>query len=465
MACHLSILLLLATSWKAPAQESDPTENDSIREELQELRSEVDDLRAWKQEQQDAATGQDGGSRFKFPGSIGLTISGEIRIREEFRRHVYSPQDPDGNERSDLTRMRTRLRFDFEVSDHLDAIVELQDARILGSEGSPIADSEGLDLKRAEIIIADLFGLPAELELGRFVMFYGKQRVIGHLEWFDQGRTFDGFRIKTHGDSWYADFFGARINDLGTSDEDDSDLIGLYAGTKELMKGFDLEGYILHARDQRDGTSETGAPGETGFTTFGGRWFGTCGGLDYETEIMFQTGEVFDDDLTAFGGVAAVGYKFEDCSMTPRLGFEIDYATGDRNPTDGETEQLQLLFPTNHIYYGRADLAALSNLWGFRTSLAFHPGETVRVALDHYHFSLQDEEGPWVNAGGATIRPGSRGASRHLGEEVDLTVWWDALDHLEIELGVNAFFGGGFTDDTGRQRDALFSYVQAHVKF
>ncbi len=463
----LASVLIVPMSREVQAQEknSNTKEDGSIRQELSELRREVDDLREWKLQQEETAPDGTSESRFKLPGSMGLTVSGQIRVREEYRSHLYSPTDPDGNERNDFTRLRTRLRFDFEVNEQLQAIVELQDIRLLGSEGSTTADAEGLDLKRAEMLIKDPFGLPAEIEIGRFVMFYGKQRVIGHLEWFDQGRTFDGFRIKAQGTSWFADLFGARINDLGASDEDDSDLVGIYAGTKELMSGLDVEGYILHTRDQRRGTSERGTQGTTGFTTFGSRLFGTCCGLEYETEILFQTGEVFDDNLTAYGGVVAIGYKFEDCPMTPRLGFEVDYATGDRNGTDGDTEQLQVLFPTNHMHYGNADLAALSNLWDFRTSLGFQPSETVRVSLDHHHLSLQDEEGAWVNAGGATIRPGAAGASRHLGEEVDLTVWWDAIENLELQFGWNHFFGGGFTDDTGRQRDAVFTYIQALLKF
>ena len=73
---------------------------------------------------------------------------------------------------------------------------------------STTAASEGVDLKRAMIVIRDLLADGTTLELGRIVLFYGDQRLIGHLEWFDQGRTYDGFRFGWEDETSFVDLFG-----------------------------------------------------------------------------------------------------------------------------------------------------------------------------------------------------------------------------------------------------------------
>ena len=462
-------------------------EDEDIRKELEELRKEVKELREWKDSMdrranqtgerqsppQEAAKGiaddfeappPPREPRIELPRSLRLSISGENRSRFEYMSRVYSPANPDGRERFDFTHMRTRLRFDFEVEEDIDAIVELQDVRTWGDEGSTIADAEGVDLKRGVIVLRNLFDQPLSLEVGRFVLSYGDQRVIGALEWFDQGRTYDGFRMSYDWEEGYVDFFGTRIEDDATGDIDEQDLLGVYAGVDWLVGDVSGEAYTILYRDQERRMGENDL-GSTQYFTFGTRLFGKTGPFDYTGEIAAQRGEVRDDDLTAWAFAVKGGYTVEEASWKPRFGVEVDYASGNDDPTDGDTETFQTLLPTNHLHYGYIDLVAWSNILAFRGSVEVRPAEKLLVTLDYHHFRLDDEEGGWMNAGGATIRPGANGASKDLGDEIDLQLTWDATDSLSLLAGWAHFFAGDFVSDTGNDTDADFLYLQAHLRF
>ena len=470
-----STMLVLALVGLAPcvrAQEGDlATEVQALREEVRELRAmlesereielpsrigkPVDDIQRMLEENDPS---------FQLPGALSISVSGELRTRSEYRSNLYSPADPRGHESFDLTHMRSRLRFDVDVEEDIEAIFELQDVRTWGDEGSTIADTEGVDLKRGAIVVRNIHDEPLSLELGRTVFFYGDQRLVGHLEWFDQGRSYDGLRLSYDPDGYFVDVFGARIRDDAVGATDAQDLIGIYGGVSDVAPSMDVEGYALLFRDQMKLAGER-AVGNTQFVTLGTRLVGEADEIDYTGEFAFQTGEVNDDDLQAFAFAVKGGYTLPDTDWTPRFGVEVDYASGNDSAADGDNETFQTLFPTNHVHYGYADLVGWSNMFALRGTVSVNPREDLTVSVDLHHFRLVDPDGGWINAGGAVIRPGIPGASRDLGDEIDLLFTWKATQALSVLAGWSHFFPGGFVDDTGSDPGADFLYLQARVRF
>lgn len=435
-----------------------------LEEKNRELEQRVRALEAGRLEEEiddylEAAQGHEG----LAPGAQALRISGELRIRQEFQDAVYRPADPGGMESFEFAHMRTRLRFDVDVLENLAVVVEFQDVRIFGDALSTTGDAEGVDLKRGMIVFEEVGGRPITVEVGRYVMFYGDQRLIGHLEWFDQGRTYDGLRIRYAPERGFLDFFAARVREtIGAGGlivpDDDQWLVGTYGGTDRI------EGYVLVFGDGMAAAGELGVD-DTLFVTLGARVHGKRDGWDYSAEAAFQTGDVRGDDLAGFAFAVVGGYTFEEAGWKPRAGIEVAYATGDEDPTDGETEQFQTLFPTNHLHYGYMDLVGWSNILDLRVNVTLRPRETVKITFDYHHLRRPEETGAWVNAGGGVIRSGVAGSDGHLGDEVDLTLVWTPSDPLSFLLGYSIFVPGGFVEETGLDPTAHFIYIQTRVKF
>jgi len=433
-------------------------EEENLKSEVEALRLELAELR--EQVNQDAEEKSEG-ALIRMPGAERLRISGEIRIREEYHRRLYTPFTPDGGESLDFAHMRTRLRFDVDVMKDIAAIVELQDVRVLGE--STVSDQEGVDLKRGEILLHNIFTEYLSMEMGRFVMAYGDQRIIGALEWVDQGRTYDGIRMSYGPDDWYVDLFGIRLEDSTVFDQDDVDFIGVYGGTRPEEDKLGLEGYAILVRDQNN---DFFVPVDnTKIYTLGIRAFGERDLIDYSGELAYQTGDVFDDDLEALAFAVKGGITMEDKSWKPRIGVEVDYASGDHRPGDGDLETFQTLFPTNHMHYGYADLVGWSNMWDYSAGVSLEPNQDVGLYFAWHHFLLDDTDAGWINAAGAFVRPGSANASRHLGEEFDATLTWKPMKAFAMLFGWSHFMPGGFVDDTGRDQSADFLYAQARLLF
>ena len=457
MTRSISLLLLAAAAFAQDAATLDDLarRNRELEERVRRLESTAlsEDVARYLEERL-PAEGADGAESI-LPGGRSIRITGEIRIREEIKDRLYAPMDPGGAESFDFAHMRTRLRFDIDVLENLAAVVELQDIRTLGEEGSTTADTEGVDLKRGTIVFRNLGGHDLTVEAGRFVMVYGDQRLIGHLEWFDQGRTYDGVRGMFKGEKYWIDAFAVRVRETVTPD-DDQWFVGVYGGREWL------EAYALLFADDMAMAGEVGTD-DTMFVTVGFRIARTSGDWDYTTEVAFQTGDVKGDDLGAFAFAVVVGRTFPDVRWAPRIALEIDYASGDDDPTDGDSGQFQTLYPTNHLHYGYADLVGWSNILDIHVRFQLKPLEKVVVEIGVHHFLRPEEAGGWVNAGGAVVRPGLAGASDHLGDEVDFTVTWKPSKALSFLVGYSIFVPGGFVEDTGASPTAHLAYLETRV--
>jgi hypothetical protein len=391
------------------------------------------------------------------PGSQALRFSGQIRFRGEIRDHLYS-DDPNGAKSFNLVRQRARLRFDMDVIQDVAVTVELQDVRLWGESGSTTGQLDNVDVRRAFAEFRNLGGKPIDLQVGRQVLFYGNHRLVGHLEWVDQGRTYDGVRLKTHPEGWFLDAWAVQIDETG-AENNDKYFYGIYGGPKWL----DL--YVLGVQDQDRAAGETGATGNTFYATFGFRFHGKKGNFDYTVEIPFQVGTLNGDDIEAWAASAVLGYTFEDAAWQPRIYFEFDYASGDDDPTDGKVKQFQTLFPTNHLWYGRADQVGWENLMNFRFGVFFKPTPKWRVRIDYHHMRRPEELGDWAGVTGATIRSGVAGSSSHLADEIDLIVTWLPSKPVQVDFGWTTFIPGGFIEETGDSPTASFLWLMCRVVF
>lgn len=461
-------------------------EDEKQQGELEALRTEVESLREWRAELEasgiladsakpDDADGaskgvavEDGSRqpRIQLPNSMSLSISGELRTRFEYFDPTYSPVDPSGTRSLDFTHMRSRLRFDLDVEEDIRAVFEIQDVRTWGDEGSTTADTAGVDLKRGYIALDNLVTDGLQLDIGRQVWAYGSQRIIGSLEWVDQGRSYDGVRLGYHPDedgAW-VDVLGARVRDDAFGVAPEQDFLAVYAAFGELEPGVNVDGYAMYLRDQMRAFGELDT-GDTQFYTIGARVYGGQDLFDYSTEFAYQTGDVNSDDLSAYAMALEGGLTLEDAPLTPRFDIGFDYATGDEDNTDGDTETFQVLFPTNHAYYGYADLAAWSNILDLHGGVTTKPHDDVELSLDFHHLRLADEMGGWFNASGAQVRPGADGASKDLGNEIDLLAKWQTTRSLALLAGYSRFLAGDFISDTGGGGDVDYFYLQAHLRF
>lgn len=102
------------------------------------------------------------------------------------------------------------------------------------------------------------------------------------------------------------------------------------------------------------------------------RYAGASGPLDWDLEAMGQRGSVGRAVVRAWALGAVGGYTFNDMDWTPRLGLQLDAASGDHRPGDGRLGTFNPLFP-NGSYFTKAGYTGATNLLHVRPSLTVRP--------------------------------------------------------------------------------------------
>ena len=150
-----------------------------------------------------------------FTARSQFTLTGQLRTRTEARSGLGNLV-PTGSKAAVFTSQRTRLFFGYKW-DRLTFGASVQDVRVWGQDASSISNTDGNRLMLheawADLVLADkadtsikfrLFDAMS-LKIGRQELIYDDQRLIGNLDWLQQGRRHDMALLKTIHKGWQVD--------------------------------------------------------------------------------------------------------------------------------------------------------------------------------------------------------------------------------------------------------------------
>ena len=146
----------------------------------------------------------------------GLKVFGLVRFRPQYESNYDFDKSTDDNREFVGSKIQIGVQKDF--GDDVTAKIVLQDSRIWG--GQPGSDtglntansdtSESTDIREAYLHVKDLAG-PLDLIAGRQILAFGDQRLVGHLDWTDVGRSFDGVRFVYNSDVFDSHLWGTVL--------------------------------------------------------------------------------------------------------------------------------------------------------------------------------------------------------------------------------------------------------------
>ncbi len=398
-----------------------------------------------------------------------IEVGVEMRWRMEFRDNAdFKPAD----DFDYYTGQRVRAHLRARLHPRLSFYIQGQDVWLFGAENDKVIHSLGTNLYQLYLDWKLTGSERWELRTGRQELIYGEERLVGAFGWDNVGRSFDGARLRNRTGAWTNDFFAARLLDIRRNGAPhrpgNQDLYGGYLTrvAKDSPDRTELYGLYL-----RDGLRTTGeqpleTPQAVRVATFAfRRVHQPKTGWRYSVEHAWQFGERGPDGHRAAMLVTTGGYVWSG-RWQPRLQLEYDFATGDNNPNDGRSREFNNLFPTNHTYYGYADLVGLRNLHDFRLTAAVKVHPKLTVEADYHRLLLAARRGPWKNAGGKVLGFDPTGAAgRDLGQEIDVTFRVPLHSHLSLLAGYSLFLPGRFAAITRGPEPHHFAYIQTTVRF
>ena len=256
-------------------------------------------------------------------------------------------------------------------------------------------------------------------------------------------------------------FFAARAFDLALPGHD----------AAQRVRG-EIFLFGIHESDARDRPTRNRQLYTPGFRLFSKP---TKGQADATLEAALQFGQsrsgtssTQELDHLAWFLHGTLGYTWGR-AWSPRLAFQIDYASGDGDPDDRSNGRFDTLFGARRFDFGPTGIYgpfARSNLItpGLRVQVKPHSRVTSFVAART--FWLASKSDAWTTTG---IGDNTGSSGNYLGTQLEVRVRWDVCPkNLRLEAGYAHLFPGEFIDNaptSNRQGDSDYVYTQASFGF
>ena len=451
-----------------------------------------------------------------------LTISGDLRVRPEFRNNTTFGNHPAGRTKvnSFFVQQWARLGFNYSISPDVTFFFQPQYSKNWGVNRMSGVDANGtagtIFARQGFMLIRNFLVPNLTVKAGRQLVVWGNHRMFGHFDWNNVGWAHDGltanykinktasFQVgwlrtaerncsSSHGAQPRV---GGCIGGTQGSNRatDDGDVIYVRAPMKVM--GLVLEpAYIWHSggtgrwpNDNLSGnvTALDARPRDQNRHTVGGRAVKKMplGGarLDATLEGYYQFGEIAmptgngrSMDIAAYafhidGGVTL------PVPMQPRLGIEYNTASGEKAGDDkfGGFDQL---YPTNHIHFGYMDRMSWKNMNHYSAGLQLRPNKNSHFEVTGHFFSLKEATDMWYHAGqmgldGAVGINRATNTEKDIGKEIDVvyTHFFTPGNHVGWQIGGGVFFPGERLDMAhmargGEASKQTWGYTQLWINF
>ena len=413
-----------------------------------------------------------GGKGGAAAGPPAMAWTGSMRFRYEARSvldyrvpgTLKRPSTQRLGEAGDVSLMRLRVGANVKFSPLVRGEFVVQDARVMGVEGSPSATVDNVDLYYALVDVDSLGGAPLSARIGRQILEYGDGFVISPSNWGNPGRAWDGARLRWAPKGWQVDAFTTWVMEGRVEGTD-----RLFSGADALWKGaktLEVETYAF-GRSYGD-TSFTpekgGAKRSLHDVTSGARARWRPGRAELRAEAAVQRGNRAGDAVRAGSWVARAAYEFPH-PRKPKLAFEASWASGDAD-NDGTAKRWDPLFWNSHFTQGSANIFGRMNSSCLSASGSLQAGKKLNVQLDAHHFRLANARDAWYDDSGTALRRDATGAAgRDVGVEADLTTKWDPRAGVGLQVGWSHFAPGSFVRRTGGSPALDWGWVQMTVTF
>ncbi len=418
-----------------------------------------------------------------------FTISGDARVRAEAIDGEFRANAPNSE-----FFVSSRVMVDAEVDFGAIAIGgELRDSRALSIDKESVANGGSINTLEPlqGWIAADFGGLAggeARLKAGRFTQSLGSGLLVGTPGFANNivsyaGAQFDWKAGNTRFIGFWSKPFTTLPADLAELQDNDFELdrvtdgltfFGGHLSQGKLVAGASGEvyAYRLAEHDSADRATKNRK-----LVTVGGRFFrkSAPGRFDFDVEAAGQFGTVRasasaadmnDIDVRAGFTHAQAGYTFAS-AWSPRIGFEIDYGSGDK-ASDGHYSRFDMLYGALRILEPVGIYGPLS--WSNMIS----PGLRVEAKPARQFDAMLGLRGNWLASrtdsfAKTGVRDSTGQSGNYAGTQVEGRVrYWLMGKKILIEAGAAYLAKGRFLKDAPNAPDTgdtRYGYLSVSAGF
>lgn len=392
-----------------------------------------------------------------------FSLTGQIRTRSELR-------DGQGTLTGKkavpafFTSQRTRLNFGY-AGHRFKIFTAVQDVRVWGQDASSINRNtldinNGLMIHEAwgEIMLLDTNSAIENLSLkiGRQELVYDDVRLLGNLDWLQQGRRHDLALLKLENHGWMA-HVGVAFNqnrELKVGNIYNGTPAGYAAGTNGIGTLYKSMQFLYVGRKIRAGNAsflflkddfnkyhmeEINRVYDRGvwsrFTTGGYLSATALKKLSITASAYYQGGK--DKDGKSMNAYLLSAYTLFPVNKNLNIGPGIDYTSGNHsNNTSNTNRQFDPLYGTPHKFWGTMDYFYVADGFGknglvdYYLRTRYKASNKLMLSLDAHQFTAANK----VTGGDGVA------LDRNFGTELDFAASYSLTKIINIEGGYSSFF-------------------------
>ena len=288
------------------------------------------------------------------------------------------------NRQDSYLLQRAQVHADLHLDEHWRAFIQLEDDRAFAKRVITAVDENKVDLRLAFAEYTGTLG-PAvvKVRVGRQDFQFDLQRFISSRDGPNVRQSFDAVWADWELAPWRVLGFVSRPvqydSQAAFDDRDNRHFrFSLLRVERQLFDKGGVSAYF--AEFDRDGARFLDATGDERRHVVDARVAGQASSFDWDAEAMGQWGSVGASRVRAWAVGSRGGYTLASLPWTPRLGLQLDVASGDTRPGDGTVGTFNPLFP-NGYYFTLAGFTGYANLVHVKPSLTVSPLPGLKVAV------------------------------------------------------------------------------------
>ncbi len=363
-----------------------------------------------------------------------ITIDSEIRPRSEFRNGYKNMQNADGISPEFVTTQRSLLGIIFNEK-KVSARVAFQDVRTWG-ETQTKKDSATIHLKEAWIAfqLAENF----KIKLGRQILKYDNQRILGATNWNNIGSQHDVLVLKYKNNPFQSHFGLAYNNEIGSMPTESYYPLPYYKSLAYL--------WLNHRFSENLSVSsltvaDVNAKPDTKDTYFARITYGSTIKFRPATPLKLNGGFYLQNGKNPSGTLveAYMASLRADYQLVEQhgvfAGTELYSGSDPNSPNpDNKTQKFDRLYGAKHKFLGYMDYFPISKngIQGIFAGTKHKFGQKLDLELTAHIFRLPHKY---------TNTSTGKEIGRYLGTELDLKAGYKIADKLNIMAIYGMMFG------------------------
>jgi hypothetical protein len=304
--------------------------------------------------------------------------------RERFESNDAANFGTGPNRSQNYVISRNEFDADLRIANQIQAFVQFQaDYAPWKTMLTPV-DRDRLDLEQAFIVLTEPVGG------GTLKLRAGRQQFAFDLQRFVSVR--DGPNVRQSYDAGWADYeigpwrlialysLPVQVRDVTIFDDYSSvtaQTFGMARAEYKFSQSLFIAGY--YANFTQGNAQFPNASGGERRDIFDVHLNGNANHFDFDFEGMNQTGRIGIEPIEAWAVGSLAGYTFAAVNWSPRVGIQLDAASGDGN-TKRTFGTFNPLFP-NGYYFTLAGYTGYTNLIHIKPSLTLSPTSSLKIAI------------------------------------------------------------------------------------